>query len=101
MMSHFCLSCIYTQVLSRWLYFNETLYDAIDARRLHHQLIPMRVAYEDGFDLATLKGLESLQHQVYRDSVDSGFAALTAIAREGDNITAVFDNRRSGSISYV
>ncbi|KAK7871152.1 hypothetical protein R5R35_002397 [Gryllus longicercus] len=32
------------------LWFNTTVKESVDARRLHHQLFPMSVQYEEGFD---------------------------------------------------
>lgn len=61
----------------------------------------MRVNYEIGFDQSILMGLQKLLHVMHEDEPDSGFAAMTAIAREGNEISAVADSRRSGSISFV
>ena len=36
------------QVALRNLWFNETIKEAIDAPRIHHQLFPMELAYECG-----------------------------------------------------
>ena len=36
------------QVLYRLLYLGQDAKEAVDARRLHHQLVPMRVQYEAG-----------------------------------------------------
>lgn len=36
-------------VIMRHLWFNETLEEAVNAKRLHHQLFPMAVQYETGF----------------------------------------------------
>lgn len=61
----------------------------------------MRISYEVGFNQTIVTGLEKLHHVMYEDPPDSGFAAMTAIAREGDDISAVADSRRSGSISFI
>lgn len=37
------------------LWFNETLSKASDEKRVHHQLFPMMVEYEEGFDLEVSK----------------------------------------------
>ena len=36
------------QVLYRMIYLGQTVKEAVDARRLHHQLVPMEIKYEDG-----------------------------------------------------
>lgn len=38
----------------RTLWFGETLKEAIDSYRIHHQLIPMNLEYEAGFPLVYL-----------------------------------------------
>lgn len=81
----------------RHLYFNESLQDAVHAPRIHHQLLPMQIDYEQNFDPALLTGLAAKGHDLFQSPPDSGFASLTAIAREGDKISAVFDPRRQGS----
>ena len=48
-----CRCCTVTvlctvQVLYRLLYLGQDAKEAVDARRLHHQLVPMRVQYEAG-----------------------------------------------------
>lgn len=37
-------------VIMRHLWFDETLEEAVSAKRLHHQLFPMRVEFEYGFN---------------------------------------------------
>ena len=36
------------QALLRMLYLGQNVKEAVDARRLHHQLFPMNLNYEDG-----------------------------------------------------
>lgn len=57
----------------------------------------MRIDHEEGFDPEILTGLAVKGHELYKSPSDSGFASLTAIARDGDTISAVFDPRREGS----
>lgn len=47
-----------------------------------------------------IDGLKSIGHNISIVN-DYGFAAVTAIARNGTSISAAFDRRRSGSISYI
>lgn len=77
---------------------NETLKDSISARRIHHQLMPMEVAYEHDFNDEILKGLRKIGHNTTEDIV-IGFTAVTAISRARGFVEAVFDPRRSGSIA--
>lgn len=85
------------QTILRHLYWNETLADAINAKRIHHQLIPMRVEYDEGLDDELFAGLQAKGHTMYLSPSDSGFASLTGISRIGDDIQAVYDVRRIGS----
>lgn len=85
------------QTILRHLYWNESLVDAINSRRIHHQLIPMRLEYDDGLDEELFAGLQAKGHDMYKSPSDSGFASLTGISRIGDDIQAVYDRRRVGS----
>lgn len=85
------------QTIVRHLYFNETLADALNARRIHHQLMPMSIDHEIDFDPELLAGLAAKGHVLNESPNDSGFSSLTAIGREGNKISAVFDPRRQGS----
>lgn len=87
-----------TQTIINHWYFNETLQAAVDERRLHHQLMPMRVDHELGFDQVMLDGLAARGHTLWQAPVDSGFTSLTAISvDESGQISAAVDPRRLGS----
>ncbi|XP_035909425.1 scoloptoxin SSD14-like isoform X1 [Anopheles stephensi] len=88
-----------TLLILRHLYFKQSLCDAINAPRIHHQLAPMQVEYEKGFDANVLAELAARGHKVQESKADFGFAALTAIAKKDNIISAVYDGRRSGSVS--
>lgn len=77
---------------------NETLEDAVNSKRIHHQLLPMSVVHEKGFNEEILDGLRKLGHNVTEDSPVIGFTALTAISRARGYVEAVYDPRRYGSI---
>lgn len=85
----------------RYLYFNEDIEKAVKAPRIHHQLMPMQLSYEAGFPDDIIQGLTHIGHQMYKAPSDSGFAALTAIARSGNKFTPVYDYRRRGSIEIL
>lgn len=88
-------------VIYRHLWLKEPLQTAVNAKRLHHQLAPMYIEYEEGFDREILDGLEQKQHVTRQIPADSGFAALVAISREGNTYTGAFDPRRGGSVVHV
>ncbi|ETN59664.1 gamma-glutamyltranspeptidase 1 [Anopheles darlingi] len=86
-------------LILRTIYFKQSLCDAINAPRLHHQLAPMQVQYEKEFDKTLISGLASRGHKVVESQDDSGFAALTAIFKRGSYISAAYDRRRAGSVA--
>ncbi|XP_050082291.1 scoloptoxin SSD14-like [Anopheles aquasalis] len=86
-------------LIVRTFYFKQSFCDAINAPRIHHQLAPMQVDYEKEFDKTLIAGLASRGHKVVESSASSGFAALTAIMKRGNQISAAYDRRRAGSVA--
>lgn len=84
-------------MLARYLHFKENIWDAVHAPRIHHQLAPMRLQYEEGISNEIVNGLDRIGHKMYKSPSDSGFASLTAIGRNGNQLSAVYDPRRKGS----
>lgn len=82
----------------RHFWLNDTLKEAISAKRIHHQLMPMEIVYEDGFDADIVDGLRQKGHNINKDEPVIGFTALTAISRVKGYVEAVCDPRRYGSI---
>lgn len=76
----------------------ESLKDVVSAKRLHHQLLPMELFYEDGLDTSLINGLKEFGHKTVGDKSVTGFAALTSISRLSGHIEAATDPRRTGSI---
>lgn len=83
----------------RYLYFNESVWDAVHAPRIHHQLLPMQLQYEKGVPDDIVAGLQSFGHKMVEGTPELGFAALTAIGRDGNKLVPVYDPRRLGSTS--
>uniref|UniRef100_A0A336KBV3 CSON002119 protein n=1 Tax=Culicoides sonorensis TaxID=179676 RepID=A0A336KBV3_CULSO len=91
-----------TLIILSNLFMNESLYDSIHAPRVHHQLAPMQIEHEDGYDKEILKELEKFQHKVIKEESESTYAGVTAIAREQNGkLSAVYDPRRGGSASII
>lgn len=89
-------------LLLRHLYFGEDLHTFIKNERIHHQLAPMSVEYERGFDQNVVDGLLSRGHVMKQAASDGGFAAITAIVRDKqDKLSATYDPRRSGSTAIL
>lgn len=80
---------------------NESLQDAIDAKRIHHQLMPMHITFEAGFDEATLDELVKRGHRLERESSTPGFSAVTGISKSRGYVEAAADARRNGSAAIV
>lgn len=85
----------------RYLYFNETIEEALSSRRIHHQLIPMHIVYENGLDEDIVQGLKKVGHQMIEGPYDSGFSSVTAIGVSDGKFSPVFDPRRQGSSSVI
>lgn len=79
---------------------NESLGEAINARRLHHQLAPMNLQFDTDFDQAIVDGLKKFGHELVENPPDGGFAAVVGISKIGDVIEASTDIRRGGSVEY-
>ncbi|CAG0890582.1 unnamed protein product [Darwinula stevensoni] len=61
-------------VIIRNLWFGEDIKMATDAYRIHHQLFPMTLSYEQGFPPGIIVGLEGLGHKT-KDMGPNGFGA--------------------------
>lgn len=89
------------QTIIRYLVLNQSIVEAVQTKRLHHQLAPMLVQHEFGYDDSILKFLESRSHLLKAGKPESGFAALTAIGTRSVEPIPVFDNRRGGSTAVI
>lgn len=87
----------------RHLNYGENINDAVQSKRLHHQLAPMLIHYEQGFNKTILDGLEKIGHKTEEVPIESGFSSLTAIANliNENDVQPVYDNRRGGSTSRI
>ncbi|XP_045773048.1 glutathione hydrolase 1 proenzyme-like isoform X2 [Maniola jurtina] len=75
------------------------LSDVIQSSRLHHQLIPMEVEHEAGFDPKVLAFLRARGHATTERGPFAGFAAMNGVARDANGfLLASTDRRRVGSI---
>ncbi|RWR99626.1 gamma-glutamyltranspeptidase 1-like isoform X4, partial [Leptotrombidium deliense] len=84
-------------VALRHLMFDETIKSAIDAPRLHHQLMPDHISFESNFPQNILKKLELIGHKV--KLIEDRGSVIEAIGRDKNGkITANSDFRKGGSI---
>ena len=83
------------------LIFGENIENSIKAPRLHHQITPMELFYETGFNASILTELQyNFLNVVTENTTTSDFAALTAIVKVGDKLDAAFDPRRGGNKTF-
>ncbi|KAH8409123.1 hypothetical protein KR009_008334, partial [Drosophila setifemur] len=84
------------EVILKYLIRGETLKEAVDNGRIHHQLAPMRVSYEVEVDSPISAYLAQVGHVMYQEPQGSSFAAVTAIGAL-EEPQPFFDRRRIGS----
>lgn len=83
-------------VIIRHLWFEESIKEAVDAPRFHHQLLPMEISYEFGTLDQIVKGLEKIGHKTSRYRAASSVAC--AISKFNNTITANADFRKGGEV---
>lgn len=87
------------QLIFRQAFFEEDLQSMMNGPRVHHQLAPMEVEYEETVDAEILQQLMARGHSLRKVK---RVATTTAVARERDGtVTAAFDPRRPGSAEVV
>lgn len=80
------------------LLFNETLKEAIDSPRIHHQLTPNEINFDKDFPGSLLSLLRDKGHKT---RVNNGANSIvTGIVRDlaTGNLTGVYDYKKKGSI---
>lgn len=87
------------QVLYRLVYLGQTVKQAVDARRLHHQLLPMVVVYEDGVTQWMVDGLEKMGHKMNKISIGGSIVQAIFVDRNTGEITANADFRKGGGVT--
>lgn len=80
---------------------DKSLEETMLAPRVHHQLLPMEIAHEDGVDAAVLSGLASKGHALRLTPPSTGFGSVSAISRKNGVLTAVSDVRRNESVALI
>ncbi|XP_064460911.1 scoloptoxin SSD14-like isoform X2 [Ornithodoros turicata] len=83
-------------VAMRNLWQGDTIKEAIDFPRIHHQLIPNNLDVERGFPEAYVKRFEARGHHVERPI--GRFSIMMGISRYMDRIQANADYRKGGTV---
>jgi len=86
------------QVLMRLFYLGESVKEAIDHRRLHHQLFPMNLFYEDGVTTWTKDGLKSYGHNMTKFGVGGASVQAIYVDPTTGAIEANADFRKRGMV---
>jgi len=87
-----------TSVAIRTLWYGDTIKEAIDARRLHHQLYPMELGYEIGFNPRIVTGLTNIGHVIKEESIGASVVQAIAVSENG-TIYANADFRKRGTVA--
>ncbi|KAK7794832.1 hypothetical protein R5R35_002136 [Gryllus longicercus] len=83
-------------VIVRHLWFQESVKEAVDASRFHHQLYPMHISYEYGVLDPVLRGLEKIGHKVER--YRNRGSIICAVAKQNNSVIANADFRKGGEV---
>lgn len=89
------------QTIIKYLILNESLHQAVNDGRLHHQLAPMKVIIESKVPDKIVKYLKSVGHEIEISPEGTGFAALTAIGMRSSIPEPYYDSRRVGSTAVL
>ncbi|XP_072164276.1 glutathione hydrolase 1 proenzyme-like [Diadema setosum] len=85
-----------SMVSLRTLLFKEDLRNVINQRRIHHQLSPNYIQYEQNFNEEVLHYLEDRGHDIF---LQERFAVVQAVLRDRDGTLYAFSDPRKGGIA--
>ncbi|XP_060662289.1 scoloptoxin SSD14 [Drosophila nasuta] len=89
------------QAILRYFVLKESVYNAVNSGRLHHQLVPMHVELEPSVPRRTADHLEGIGHKLSPLSGHRAYSALTAIGSKENVPDPICDYRREGSAVLV
>ena len=89
------------QTIFNYVLWGMDLSEAIEAPRLHHQLLPKELSVETGYNNKTLAGLLGRGHEVSWIDINLGIAEVQAVAVGGGKgrhrrVWAASDSRKGG-----
>ena len=85
------------QAITRVLYMNQDIKQAIDQWRFHHQLYPNQFQYELGMNQDLLDRLnKTYDHEIM--PIPNRRCILSAVAKDENGLTSNTDYRKGGSI---
>ncbi|KAH1015855.1 glutathione hydrolase 1 proenzyme [Dendroctonus ponderosae] len=98
------ITTVVASVILKHLWYNVDLNEAITEKRVHHQLSPMTVEFEEGFDEVypdIVKKLTEIGHETKFTPTSDGFSAVTAVTKKNNTLQGAFDDRRGGYVTFV
>ncbi|XP_024880086.1 glutathione hydrolase 1 proenzyme-like isoform X1 [Temnothorax curvispinosus] len=90
------ISTAVSQVTAKILWMKQTVKEAVDSARIHHQLFPSKLSYEYGIPKQVVDGLKRLGHVAERYRVRGSVACF--ILYENSTIFANADYRKGGDV---
>lgn len=87
---------VLVSLLVRLLWWQQSVKEAVDAPRFHHQLHPMVLEYEFGWTEQLVAEMRRLGHRMQRYGVRSSIVA--ALTRNSSGIFGVADYRKRGEV---
>ncbi|XP_024941854.1 uncharacterized protein LOC107268717 [Cephus cinctus] len=82
--------------IARQLWMNNTIKQAVDAARIHHQLFPMKIIYEFGVPAQVIDGLKKLGHQTAR--YRNRGSVVCVLVQQNGTVYANADFRKGGDV---
>lgn len=89
------------QTILRYLVLRDSIENAVNKGRLHHQLAPMHIDVEPDVPRHTAEYLQKIGHKLNYLTVHKAFSSVTAIGNMDASPQPVCDNRRVGSAVVV
>lgn len=90
------ISGVFQTMLNYLVVFPDDLKQSVFAPRLHHQWVPDKLEVEPGFSEVTVGFLKGLGHEMGPPPYPT---KVSAVARDGNTLTAVFEPRDEGGVS--
>ncbi|XP_076182889.1 scoloptoxin SSD14 isoform X2 [Ptiloglossa arizonensis] len=85
-----------SQIIARVIWMGQTVKEAVDAPRIHHQLIPIEASYEYGVPKQVIDGLKKIGHKTARYRIRGSVAC--AIFANNNTVYANADFRKGGDV---
>ncbi|KOC63852.1 Gamma-glutamyltranspeptidase 1 [Habropoda laboriosa] len=85
-----------SQIMAKIIWMGQTVKEAVDAPRIHHQLFPAGMSYEYGVPKQVIDGLKKIGHKTARYRVRGSVACVIFVKNE--TVHANADFRKGGDV---